>query len=209
MRSHPLAFSTFTISCLSSMIECAYSAKSWLTLSCYFVGADDALEQQKFISSLSRPADASLNVFREWLQREKMGACPLLGKDGQAWDKKTQSDLVTLNDQRDRDSLTNWVCNSVIPNLHPPLLRHLKKPVAWDPESGLSAYPEPKIIAILDILGTIISSLFSISSITILYFINDMPVRLGVVAAFTALFALALALMTRASRPEIFAATTA
>jgi hypothetical protein len=43
----------------------------------------------------------------------------------------------------------------------------------------------------------------------ILYFINSMLVRLGVIVAFTILFAAALTLVTQAKRVEVFAATSA
>lgn len=46
-------------------------------------------------------------------------------------------------------------------------------------------------------------------SIIVLYFVKSMPTRLGLVAAFTALFSIALAIVTQARRTEVFAATAA
>jgi hypothetical protein len=43
----------------------------------------------------------------------------------------------------------------------------------------------------------------------VLYFVHNMGKRLGIIAAFTALFSLALALLTRATMQEVFAATAA
>jgi hypothetical protein len=48
-----------------------------------------------------------------------------------------------------------------------------------------------------------------IASIVILYFIKSTLVRLGVIVAFTVLFAVALMLVTQAKRVEVFAATSA
>jgi len=53
-----------------------------------------------------------------------------------------------------------------------------------------------------------VSSLFPILAIVVLYYVEEMPVRLACIAAVTGSFALALGLMTHASRVEIFAATT-
>jgi len=132
-----------------------------------------------------------------------------LGSDRHAWEEATQHDLVALIDSRDTDSFTSWICRFVVPAFHTIFGRFVKKPVVWDPESGVMDYSESKIRLFLDIFGTVVSSLLSISSIVVLYFVSNMSIRLGVVAAFTAVFALTLALMTRARRVEIFAATTA
>jgi hypothetical protein len=43
----------------------------------------------------------------------------------------------------------------------------------------------------------------------VLYFITDMPMRLIIVGIFTAIFSIALSLMTSGTRVEIFAATAA
>ena len=138
-----------------------------------------------------------------------MGGWPLVGSDRDVWDEATQHDLVTLIDQRDVDCLTGWICNVALPKFHATLGRHFKKPLDWDPESGISEYSNTRIKVVVDILGTLLSSLFSLLSIVTLYCISSMPVRLGVVAAFTTVFAMALALLTTARRVEIFAATSA
>jgi hypothetical protein len=79
--------------------------------------------------------------------------------------------------------------------------------VPWDPESGICDYSESTIVTVLDICGTVVSSLLSISSIVVLYFVCSMSIRLGIVAAFTTVFSLVLALITKARRVEIFVAT--
>ena len=169
---------------------------------------DETMAHQKMVCNFQKPAKSNLEFLRDWLTRKKMGGCPILGKDSHAWDMETEPDLVTLIDSRDTDSFTNWVCRTIVPGFHAVLGRHIKKPVAWDPESGVCDYSESKILTILDICATVASSLLSISSIVVLYFVSNMSIRLGVVAAFTAVFSLVLALMTKARRVEIFVATT-
>jgi len=59
----------------------------------------------------------------------------------------------------------------------------------------------------VNIITTLISSMLPITSVIILYFVDNIRARLGIVAAFLAVFSLTLALVTEAKRVEIFAAT--
>jgi hypothetical protein len=54
-----------------------------------------------------------------------------------------------------------------------------------------------------------LSSLLPVTSIVVLYVVQSMPKRLGLITIFTAAFSFALTVMTTAKRPEIFAATAA
>ena len=65
------------------------------------------------------------------------------------------------------------------------------------------------VYRIVSLIATVISSLFLVISIIILYFVPTNSGRLGVVAALTALLSLALALITPDQRKENFAATAA
>ena len=53
----------------------------------------------------------------------------------------------------------------------------------------------------------VLSSLLPIVSIIVLYIVESVPKRLGIVAIFTAAFSLTLTIITMAKRPEISAAT--
>jgi len=61
----------------------------------------------------------------------------------------------------------------------------------------------------MDILVTVLASLIPIASILILYFVANTLDRLAIAVAFTGMFAFCLAVMTRARRVEVFAATSA
>jgi hypothetical protein len=75
-------------------------------------------------------------------------------------------------------------------------------------QGGFSKYDDARLIAIIEVISTVISSMLPISSIIILYFISSLPARLGIILAYTALFSIALAIFTKARRIEIFAATS-
>ena len=71
------------------------------------------------------------------------------------------------------------------------------------------SYSDDIILQILDILGTVLASLFPIASIVALYYLSSMEARLGILTGFTALFALCLKLGTESRKIEVFAATSA
>jgi hypothetical protein len=62
---------------------------------------------------------------------------------------------------------------------------------------------------VVEFLGTILASLAPMSSIIVLYFLDDLSARLAVVCAFTTIFAAVVKLATQARKVEIFAATAA
>jgi hypothetical protein len=83
------------------------------------------------------------------------------------------------------------------------------KQETFDLESNIFLYRDSHFHHIANIVGTLISSLIPIGSIVVLYFVADMPIRLAIVSLFTAIFSIALSLVTSARRVEIFAATAA
>lgn len=65
------------------------------------------------------------------------------------------------------------------------------------------------VYPLVSLVTTVVSSLFLVIGIIILYFVPTNAARLGVVAALTALLSLALALITPDQRKDNFAATAA
>ncbi len=58
-------------------------------------------------------------------------------------------------------------------------------------------------------INTVVAAVLLIGAIVALHFTNREGTRLGLIAAFTALFALSVMVLTNATRAEIFAATAA
>lgn len=170
---------------------------------------DDSLDRYIFVSRLAKQSTAQLASLNDWFIRKPMGGYPLADIDRNAWSTPNAPDIVALRDQSNIDIFSNWYCERLIPFFHSICGRMFKKPVEWDPESGLSNYSDTAVATVLDLFGTVISSLLPVSSIAVLYTVTAMSHRLGIVAGFTALFSLALAVTTNARRVEIFAATTA
>lgn len=59
------------------------------------------------------------------------------------------------------------------------------------------------------LVGTVVASLLPVGSIIVLYFISSMTTRLVIIGVFTAIFSLALGLLTNGRLVEIFSATAA
>ena len=167
---------------------------------------DTCLEQYAFLSRLGGPSKYDLDIFQHWLRG--LSRFPLTGNDRETWTNPDGiNDLVALSN-RDRDDVLSKVfLNRLIPIFHWTLGNRLKKRSSSTP--GLAEYDNAHLLAILEVTSTMISSMLPISSIIILYFVRSTPARLGIVVGYTALFSMALALLTRASRVENFAATAA
>jgi hypothetical protein len=75
-------------------------------------------------------------------------------------------------------------------------------------QGDFSKYEDARLKAIIEVISTVISSMLPITSIIILYFVRSLPARLGIILGYTALFSIALAILTKARRVEIFAATS-
>lgn len=78
-----------------------------------------------------------------------------------------------------------------------------------DLEKGVLHYSEARLYRFNNILVSVISSALPVLAIVALYFVRDTGTRIGAMAGFTILFALALAIFTNARRLEIFASTAA
>lgn len=138
-----------------------------------------------------------------------MGNRPIISGDRHAWDAATEHDLVVLEPAAISDSLSHWISGKLLPQYHRVVGRHYKAPLDWDPTSDTSWYPSSSIQGVVNVVATTISCLFPVGATVALYFVQSISIRLAALAAFTAVFAFSLAILTNAKRVEIFAATTA
>ncbi|KAB8293947.1 hypothetical protein EYC80_009419 [Monilinia laxa] len=75
--------------------------------------------------------------------------------------------------------------------------------------SQIFLYEDTRIVRAVNVLSIVFASMLPITSILVLYFVSNTINRLVIAVVFEGLFAFALAMTTRASRGEIFAATSA
>ncbi|PVH77721.1 hypothetical protein DL98DRAFT_636938 [Cadophora sp. DSE1049] len=168
---------------------------------------NDAILKEVALAKLGRPRQYDLEFLRSWFRRPGMGAFPLLGLDRDAWDIKTESDLIAIKPRATPDLFSKWFTESFVPRYHQVFGERFRLP--GNIGSGIYHYRESSLESGLGILATVIASLLPICSVVALYLIQSNGLRLGMIAIFSACFSLALALMTSARRIEVFAATAA
>jgi hypothetical protein len=74
-------------------------------------------------------------------------------------------------------------------------------------ETGLYEYSNRRLATTVNVVGTVISGLLPVLAIVVLYNVHRQAAKLGVIVAFTALFSVSLAVITKCRRIEVFVAT--
>ena len=97
----------------------------------------------------------------------------------------------------------------MLPLYHRYVGRHIKDPVDGADWSGIYRYSDRKIAFFSRVIGTMLASLLPTGTIFALYFVKSALIRLGMIMAFTTAFAATLAVFTKGSMFELFAASTA
>lgn len=85
----------------------------------------------------------------------------------------------------------------------------LQRRDASDTSSDVRAYSGDQIGRISKIIGAVASSFLSTLAILVLYFVERIIIRIGLVIIFTTLFSTALAVFTDGRKVEVFSATAA
>lgn len=186
---------------------------------------DDTLLQHAQLYKLGVPCTYDLKMFREWIAMPECGDHFLRTHEARVFESP---DLVSLH-QKPQDPFTTWISERITPSFHS-LVGHFfkvcslkscrgyrssvanffkQKTVEGDEENGLVHYKDSTLSGITRILTILVSSLLPSASIFILYFVDSLIDRLGVIMGFSVLFSISLAVFTSARRVEIFAATAA
>lgn len=141
----------------------------------------------------------------ENLQRMFRSQKPLTGDDSAVWDD--ENDLLALFPRPTEDPFTSWVTGKLMMWLYDKLWCRVQR------DRGMEAEGTTLGTTILrratSLCATAVASILLVGSIAILYCVDGMRVRLGLVSAFTFVFALAVDCFTTASKSEVFAATAA
>lgn len=141
-----------------------------------------------------------------------MGEYPILDRYQDSWSGENTSDLVTFSSDAEESVFTQFLYDRVLTYFHYLVGDKMFKPVDTRPSSGLSRlteYKDSRLAQFVRIFSGTAASLICLLPVVFLHLATAMRVRLGLLAAFSAIFSLALTLMTKASQAEIFAATAA
>ncbi|EKG11220.1 hypothetical protein MPH_11691 [Macrophomina phaseolina MS6] len=147
-----------------------------------------------------------LRILRDWLKRSGGGNNFLSGVEALPWEEE-HSDLVALSG-RHHDKFMRWVSEKLVPCSLIEWLRRSKKPIPGHEEVGLVKWGDGQYHKASMALSVVVSSLIPCLAIITLYHIQDL-IRIYAAFGFSALFSLALALLTLARPAEIFGATAA
>ncbi|TAQ86463.1 hypothetical protein B7494_g5215 [Chlorociboria aeruginascens] len=176
---------------------------------------NDVLIQQTTLDKISNPTDYDRTVMQKWFERKDLANMPLEGDDSSIWAQPRRiedgpgvsrhyKDLIAINERGDDvDDVTVFIAEKIIPMWHGKIASKLHK------NRGIKTFREKVFSEFTSIIATILSSLLPVLSIVVLYVVHNMHIRLGIIAAFTAGFALLVSVITSASRVENFAATSA
>ena len=155
---------------------------------------DEALLLENEVTKLRRPNNKTVEAYKYWFNNP----VPVLG--GQAKDFLNHADdLAGLGDPPEPDYL------SVILRRHWPVQKELSR----DGRLRIGRFSEESISVAVAVINTVIAALLLVGPIIGLYFVKKDSVKLSMLAAFTAAFAVSVGLVTNAKRAEIFGATAA
>ncbi|KAF2803327.1 uncharacterized protein BDZ99DRAFT_453601 [Mytilinidion resinicola] len=161
----------------------------------------EALLLQSQVAKLERPSNRVIEAFRIWFDggKPKQGnpkPDPVLG--GRAkYVLDNEQDLVALKTPADDDFLSRF------------LQDHWPVTSRQNSADRTGHYQERHVIWAVAVISTFIASVLLVGAIASLYAVQSSKGRLGMIGAFTALFALSVILLTNARRAEVFAATAA
>jgi hypothetical protein len=140
-----------------------------------------------------------------------MGNLALIGKDRSTWGSSSEPlthnmDLLAIKSEGKHDAFSTWFSQKFIYWFHHLLWHRVKK--SNDVESGIVLYNDRTLQKYSAHMATVVASLLPILAIVVLYCVDAMNARLGLVAVFTVVSAACLSFFTNATRGEVFIATS-
>jgi hypothetical protein len=167
---------------------------------------DECLLQQRQLAAFSAPDPGNLAFLNSWLADPRQGNHTLEGLGGNLW-RDDPKDLLVVGPNLVNDSFARLVQNRLLQYYHDIISVRFKAPS--DVERQLYHYQEETVLRLADTIGTVVSALLPILAVVVLYCVQNMWARLGLVALFTVLFSLVLSWVATGKRIEVFAATAA
>ncbi|EPE33687.1 hypothetical protein GLAREA_06700 [Glarea lozoyensis ATCC 20868] len=176
-----------------------------------------AIRDLEAMYSRDPPCESTHTFLKHWFMCRNLGNSPIMGVDCVIYRENTpRTSLMSIFPAKDPDALSNFFLKIFKKFFHNKIGRHFGRSrvrVGTDPEmsgsGGYFYYRDEGFMRMADIVGSLISSIWLVTSIVILYFLRDMRSRLAIIAVFTVGFSLILSLLTRARRAEVFGGSAA
>ncbi|UPX15476.1 uncharacterized protein EKO05_0005922 [Ascochyta rabiei] len=172
---------------------------------------NEAVIKQAKILKYPEPTAWDLQHLQDYLGSKEMGTRAMVGEDSLIWGLKSQDishkpDLVALRPRAKKDAFSMWATESTIFNIFKCGCYKFMKP---SPVHGAIGYEDSTVYRVTYWFTSILASLIPIASIVILYRVQSMAARLGIIAAFNVLLSVCLMGFAGAKRSEVFAITAA
>ncbi|KIW81816.1 hypothetical protein Z517_04842 [Fonsecaea pedrosoi CBS 271.37] len=168
---------------------------------------NEAVIQYHQMSEMPKPSTNDLAGLQEWLRRPSLGAIYLTGRDREVWSQGT--DLVAIADRPRSNRLRIWIADSLVPTLHIAASQRTIRGGNSEFGTNFAEYSDTAITQAANLLGTVLASLLPVVAIIVLYLIEGIGIRLGLVAVFSALFSTCLWVLNDGRLIEVFSATSA
>ena len=175
---------------------------------------DKALYDQAQLSRLVAPLPArDLAILNSLLDNPALPDY-LLGLDSKTWNDPTlASDLCSVAPVHAYTPLTTLLIRLFLGPYNRPIGRRRRarngEAGAINADADLWYYRDSRLEFPAHVASTVLASVLPMAAIAVLYVVPGMTQRLGIVAAFMAMFSLTLTLLTQAKGVEIAAATAA
>ncbi|KAK8180446.1 uncharacterized protein BKA78DRAFT_357666 [Phyllosticta capitalensis] len=167
---------------------------------------NEALMQQHSIMHMPKPTTRDTLEVQKLLEAWEMGPAALTGDDSHIWGCLTDNqsppfhDLVALLPRHSGDPLSSWVISKA------EMLTNMR---FRSKGSNLQGYRDQIVAKWTNVFVNVLASLFPVASNVILYVVQPIGARFGVIAAFSVLLSGYLSAFTTAKQSEIFAVAAA
>ncbi|KAI0381477.1 hypothetical protein F5Y04DRAFT_281007 [Hypomontagnella monticulosa] len=179
-----------------------------------------ALFYHKQTLALRRPHRKLLEDLQGWMRRPDLGDISISSCDWRTWEpnEEIENDLLTFEDST-MDEFTSLITYTVVDVYHKLLGRRIHKkglgrentshPLTYSEHRHTVTYPHRTIARITRVITVSLACMLPVGAIVLLYTVEDMTMRLIVIAALTGVFSISMNVFTMATLSEIFAATAA
>lgn len=150
---------------------------------------------------MAKPSQKNLDTLRDWLDRDGYGNIFLLGDTEGVWDKeKAVTDFMTFQNTADgiTESFSKWQVR---------VKRYLAS--AKKPKYHVYSLEDSSQASVAHSVAIVISGVFPVLPVVILFFVPGLIVRLGLILVFTVGFAAVLVFGMNMASEKVLAVTTA
>ncbi|KAF2204293.1 hypothetical protein GQ43DRAFT_388278 [Delitschia confertaspora ATCC 74209] len=161
----------------------------------------DALIRQSHLLNLDNPSLRVRGAVTGWFDEKR----PLVGNARNMFNGRARHDMVSLRTPLDQDRLTTLL-QTYLGHVFKSRKKYKDHPQDWE---GMYYFPEATVKHIVSFVSVLLAATLLVGAITSLYFVKRPSTVIGILAAFTTLFAGSIGLLTNARKVDIYAATAA